>query len=201
MDLTLNSLISMVTATVRAPRDGARWALNLRLSVSELWMLVALVVLLGGLRTGLMAVLLPMPDAYQMLPPLLRSPFAMTFALGLVLVGFAYLLAPAGRALGGNGNTAASLIVMSWWQFVMFCLRLVELGVILISPFLGVLLQLGITGLAIWMLLAFVSELHGFDGVGTSAFAVLIAAVGVVLAMSLLMGLSGITLSGGLPNA
>jgi hypothetical protein len=145
---------------------------------------------LDALLLGLLAggrFVLPLPSGDVLVPPLAH---AAVLLASLVLTASAIQIG--GRFLGGQGRFSEALLVVVWMEVLALGTEIVLLAAsLLLPPLTGIL---GIAGLAVllWCLVHFIRALHGFAGLGRAVAALLIGAVAVGLALSLLLGAFGV---------
>ena len=161
MDLSLAVLLQAVRLSIERPKDGARQILNLRLTVAEAAIALALMAVVSTLMAEVSNFVSPYPAE-----PMVAAAFASPFGLAVVQFGVmgcaALLMQGLGRWAGGKGDLAGALTLVGWLQAILLLLQLVQLFVILVAPaFVG---PVGLLGLALfgWLLTNFTAELHGF---------------------------------------
>jgi hypothetical protein len=199
MTLTLNNLLSLVLQTIKAPQEGASTVLALGLPRDILVQLLSLVVVLSVIagQLGVFALGGGFEDG-AMTGPFIMSPLVATFiqfALLIVLVTCVHVI---GRALGGTGSFEEALALVTWLQFILLCLQVIQFVALILFPMLGALIGLASIGLFLWLLVNFVAVIHGFASLGLVFAGVLISAFGVLFAMSLLLAMLGLSIPGSL---
>ncbi len=193
--MTLTALMPLLTTTVRAPRDGAARILALNLPAQALWIALTLV---SVVTSGVVAALVqaaPLPQgelgAMVAASPVYSSPLIFAVMQWGRAVLSVFMLFWLGRALGGRGQVVDVLAVVTLLQAVSFLLvaGLTILGLLL--PFTS---SLGVLVLIVWWMWAFSNALdvaHGFDS-PLKAFGVMIMSVfGVLIGLSIFMGIIG----------
>ncbi|MCA8879064.1 MAG: YIP1 family protein [Rhodobacteraceae bacterium] len=196
MDFTFQGLISAAIATVRQPQQGAETVLAQRLPVPVLWtMLAAVVAVSVVLAEGSLLLITAGADldnAYLANP---LGMFAVQYALLAVMVLATDRI---GRAMGGAGDFAGALAVVTWLQFVMACLQVVQTVTLFIAPPIADLL--GIAGLVLflWLFTNFVAVLHKFRSLGMVFVMIVLTTFGIALVLSLALTMLGVTVPAGL---
>lgn len=199
MTFSINTLLSLVVQTVKAPQEGASTILSFGLPRQILMQLLSLVVVLSVLmgQLGVFAMGGGLQDG-AMTGPFLLSPVMaafIQFALLIVLIGAVHVV---GRALGGKGSFEESLALVTWLQFILLTLQVVQLVALVLFPLIGGLIGLASIGLFLWLLVNFVAVIHGFTSLGLVFAGVLISAFGILFAMSLLLAMLGLSFPGSL---
>lgn len=191
---TSNAMIpDLIRQTLRDPRGAARRLIEMQLPAGPMWQALALVVLLSVL-TGQGATLLVggMPSGETMLPGFFFSPVLLSVVQGILLVLMVLAVHGIGRAFGGQGELPDAIVLVTWLQFLMVCLQIVQgIAMILLPPVASLLGLAGIVAF-FYLLTLFVCELHGFDRPGVVFFGILASMIGIVLALSILLGLLGL---------
>lgn len=199
MTLTLNNLLSLVIQTIKAPQEGASTILSMGLPRDVLLQLLTLVVVLSVIagQLGVFALGGGFEDG-AMTGPFILSPLMAAFiqlALLIVLVSAVHGI---GRALGGTGSFEESLALVTWLQFILLCLQVLQFVALILVPVLGGLIGLASIALFMWLLVNFVAVIHGFTSLGLVFAGVLISAFGILFAMSLVLAMLGLSIPGSL---
>ncbi len=180
--------------TVRAPRPTFARLRALELDLSTLWQALLLVVVLSIVLAELVNMYLLATIGTDAQPTLLLSPFFFgVIQLAFLLISV-FMIHRIGRAFRGTGDLADAMLAVTWLQFVMVCLQVVQ-GVLLIlmPPLAGIVMLLGLA-LFFWLLTNFVAELHDFHSLGRVFGMILFVLVGVALGLSFLLTLAGVTI-------
>jgi hypothetical protein len=191
---------SLVRLTLFQPREAAERILALRLPLGVAWMGLALMAVLNTLVYSLSIQLSPPSDpmAMGMVGPAFHAPLLFALLLFGALAMTALVLGAVGRWLGGQGGMAELVPLLTWMQV----LRLVvQLGVVVLALAMPVLAALAVMVAALWgvyILLGFVAEAHGFEGLGRAAGVVVMSILGLAVGLSVLLSLVGITAPGGM---
>jgi len=199
MTLTLNNLLSLAVQTIKAPQEGASTVLSFGLGRDVLLQLLALVVVLSVIvgQLGVFALGGGFEDG-AMTGPFLMSPLMATFIQFALLIVLIVSIHVIGRALGGTGSFEESLALVTWLQFILLCLQVIQFVFLLLFPVLGGLIGLASIAIFMWLLVNFVAVIHGFASLGLVFAGVLISAFGILFAMSLVLAMLGLSIPGNL---
>lgn len=117
------------------------------------------------------------------------SPFRAALVQWLILGLSVLLIHGVGRLFNGRGNLPDALLIMVWLQFLLLGPQLLQLLADLILPELAGIIGLVTLGLFLWLLTAFVTELHGFGSRGLVFLGVIASSLGagVVIAFALIL--------------
>lgn len=182
-------MLPLVRQSLSNPHDAALHLLGARPSAWLGLQGLLLVAALGGVLVGLLTggrLDLPTVEGTIALGPLsYAATLFVTLALGAVA------LALAGRALGGAGTVAGSLAIVAWLQVIDLAIQTAGVAVAILVPPLAPVAALAGLAALLWCLLGFVQALHGM-GPGRALGAILLAALGLGLALAVLVGVLGI---------
>jgi hypothetical protein len=160
MPISPSILLKLVWATLSAPKYAGVQVLAFRPSLQARWLGFALVVVISVFFGQLSAMMLG--EEILGLP---SNPFVSTAfqaSVMLTIIGLSYVVA---RLFGGKGRLEDTLLLVSWLQFTMIALQLLQLvALVLFPPFAG---MIGIVAMVLflWILANFITLLHGFDKV------------------------------------
>lgn len=175
-------ILDLARLSVEDPRAGARDLLALGVPLPARTGGLLLMAVVSALLTQLgFRLLPPAQDPFSVF--LLASPLRTAVIQWLVLAASVLLIHRIGRAWGGVGSLADTLLVVVWLQVIMLAVQVVQLLALMIAAPLAGLVNLAATGLFFWLLCGFVAELHGFE----SRVKVLLAILGASFALALLM--------------
>ena len=187
----------LAVQSVRDPAGAAQVLLGIGLPRQVLWMALVLMAALQSVVFALsdLAVGGPTP-----MPLLFGSPLRF-FAMAVVtLVLTVYAIQWVGRALGGEGALEDVMVVIVWLQGLRVVVQALVLVLSLTVPVLAMLTVLVASVLGIYIILHFINAAHRLDSLG-KAFVVLIAALlAMVLGLSVLLSIIGVSLVGEIPN-
>jgi len=188
MRLDLNGLIEAARDTILQPRVGARAVMALNLPVTAGWMAL----LLMAVGSALLSSVAFLTSPYTADPAMIEifgSPVKLALVQGAVLVGGVALIQGLGRFFGGQGRLSDTLALVSWLEFILILVQIVQMLALLILPVAAELLGFAGLGLFLWLLSHFIAELHGFRSALKVFFALLAVALafGFVVASLLVM--------------
>ncbi|MGB5558633.1 MAG: YIP1 family protein [Paracoccaceae bacterium] len=194
MDLSLNGLTQAAIHTVKDPKAGARMVLSLDLTRRQRWDMLLLTVVFSAILAKL-SVLMSGGEGSDV-GVFAASPFTLGFVQLILMLFAVFAVHFVGRRLGGTGDFDGAIIIVAWLQFVMICLQLVQLALLLISPFLAFLV--GVAGLVLffWMLTQFIMELHGFKSATAVFLGIFLGLFAFAIVLSILIGMSGVEVPG-----
>jgi hypothetical protein len=190
--VTLHSLFSLLRLSAADPQDGARRVIGLDLPPPVWWQALVVVVIASVILTEIATLAVPSPGGMMemfRLNPVMAA--GVQFALLWVMV---HALHRIGRAFGGTGGFEGSVAVIVWLQAMLVALQAVQLVVLLLLPPLAGLIGLAGIVLFFWVLTGFVMALHGFASRGLVLVGIVGSFIGIVVALSLVLAMLGITL-------
>lgn len=198
---TLKPLFAL---TLQDPRGAAERVIALHLPTQTLWLALSLISVVTSLIFSILLQAAPLPPgelgALVQSSPGYQSP--LIFALmqwGRVVISV-FMLYYVGRAMGGQGSLADVLSVITWLQAVSFVL-IAGLSLIgLAIPFLSSLGMLVFLCWWVWAITSFLDAAHGFGNPFKALGVLLISVIGVLIGVSIAMGVIGgifIGLTGG----
>lgn len=187
--MRMNDLTALAADTLCDPRSAAARIIGLRLDMPTIWAALALGAVLNAMLFGINLILFPMTFP---MPGIFLNPlfYAAVVAAGMAFTIFA--LTKVGVAMGGTGQFEDVAVLLVWLQYLRLAAQLALMVITLIFPVLGVMATLAVAFYSIWLLLVFLDTAHRFDSLGKSALVLVFALVGVILALSLVMGLMGV---------
>ena len=197
--MTGEAFWSLVRQTLFEPRDAARALMAMRLPQEIVWQALALLSVLYTIVYTLSLEMSPPAEPSEILmPAVFQAPLLLALALfgGLALTVIA--LRAIGQALGGSGEIADLLVLVTWLQVLRLMVQVGIVVLVLGSPALAgiAIIVVGVWGL--YILVNFVDAAHDFDN-RLKAFGVIILAV-VAMAMGLraVLSLAGALMMGAL---
>lgn len=196
MTWNLKELLGLVVETIRNPREGASTLLNFTPHRSVLWQMLLLVVVLSVLLAHGTALLIPTNGGDVLSGPFALSPMVTGLTQGALLVIMVYTTYWIGKAFGGTGSFEETLFLITWLQFVLVCLQVIQTFALIAAPPIGGLIGIASLVLFFWLLVNFIAVLHGFSSLGLVLAGILLSAFGVIFGLSILLTLIGITVPG-----
>lgn len=189
----LPQLKDLAIESVQDPAGAARQLIALNLDRGALWLALFLMAVLNTLLHGLTDLLVPGPSP---LPGLFDVPAVYFFFVGGGLVLIVLTIFWTGRAFGGQARMEDVMVVIVWLQFLRVIVQAVALLLLLTIPVLSVILVLAAAFVGLWILVHFVDQAHQFNSVGKSAGVLIAAFIGMVVGVSILLSLIGVSAVG-----
>ena len=193
MTFTLNQILAMVGRTVQSPREGASELMSLGISRDAVWTATALVVVLSTLF-WVIQVILTGGQSAMLFPGMRLSTFGFGLMQLVSIVGVAGIAFLVGRAMGGTGSFPEALLLMTWLQFIMICITVIQVVATLLLPPVGTIIVILSFVLSLWLLTNFIAELHGFRSLAQVFIMILVTAFAVLFFMSLALSFLGVAL-------
>ncbi|WP_375261312.1 YIP1 family protein [Palleronia sp.] len=191
--LNLGTLVRLAAETVRAPQETFAALRSLNLPRQTLWEALLLVVVISVILAELGNLILVAFTPVASDAPQFLSPFAFGVLQFVILALSVVLIDRIGRGMGGQGRPEDAILAVTWLQFVMICLQIVQTLFLFILPGVAALILIGGLVLFLYLLTAFVIELHGFASHGRVFAMILVVMVGVALGFSFILTLLGVT--------
>ncbi|MEQ8258221.1 MULTISPECIES: Yip1 family protein [Roseovarius] len=185
----------LFVTTIRNPRGAAERAIALNWPAQALWTALTLISVVTSAVVAALVQAAPLPegDLGRLLEasPVYSSPLIFAATQWARAVFSVFMLFWIGRALGGRGTVPDILAVITLLQAVSFVMVAGFTIVGLVIPFLS---SLGLLVFIVWWMWAVSNMLdvaHGFDS-PLKAFGVMVIAIfGVVVGLSIIMGVIG----------
>ena len=196
--MTGEAFWSLVRQTLFEPREAARALMAMRLPQPALWQALALMSVLYTIVYALSLRLSPPADPSQMLmPAMMDFPLVLAVALfgGLALTVIA--LRAIGQAIGGTGEMADVLVLITWLQMLRL---MVQVGIIVLalgSPPLAGMAAIVVAVWGLYIFINFVDSAHGFDNRLKAFGAIVLSVIAMVMGLSAVLSLAGIVVTGG----
>jgi hypothetical protein len=184
-------LLGLARLTLEDPRQAARVLLAMN---------VPLPARTAGLLLMAVGSALLMQLGFLLLPPaedpisvfMMASPIRTAAIQWMILAASVLLVHRIGRAWGGTGSLADTLLVVVWLQVIMLAVQGAQLLALILSPPLAGLVNLAGMALFFWLFSSFIAELHGFVSRGRVFLGILATsfalALIIVLVLSLILG-------------
>ncbi|WP_370044637.1 MULTISPECIES: YIP1 family protein [Salipiger] len=189
--MTPAGFVRLAWQTVTAPREVAQLLIAARLSHEAILTAMALVVALNALVMGILQVSMGAGAL-----PFVMSPVLFGALLAAMLVVSVMVLTGVGRMLGGTARAEDLAVLLAWLQAVRILWQIVVAVAALLAPALAsILAVLGFLA-GIYIFLNFLDVAHGFGNLLRALAVLVIGGLVLVMAMSLLVSLMGIS-----PNA
>ena len=188
--MTREIFVQLLVATLTRPREAAETVLANRPAPDVVWTGLALVTVLGALAsvlTQLGGAVVPLPEGAVVVGPL-----AYAAILGLTLLLTAWALNLAGRIFDGEGRFEEALTLIVWLETVALTVRVVADLLLFVAP--PISMAVGLVGLfaLFWALINFIRVLHRFAGIGRALLTLLVAMLGLGIALTIVMAFLGV---------
>ena len=152
---------------------------------------MAIVVLLSTLLSYGAGYFAPIMQGPTIWDPILKSPYLLAIVQMSGLVITVFVVFWVGRAGGGTGRFADCISVVTWIQFVLFCVQFLQAVAVFVVPQIAGTIGLFALVLLFWLMTNFIAELHGFKSL-TRVFAMIMATLfGFAFGLSLVLTMIG----------
>jgi len=193
-----NAFLTLALRTIQDPRTVAAELVAMQVPRAQLWLALALAVVLNTLVYQL-SLFSASGDVAQ-LPRLFTSPLLFAVVIGAGLVMSIVALTYPGRALGGTGDLNAIMTLLVWLQYLRFAVQIVAFVLTPLVPAIAGLLVLGASVFGLWLVLNFVDVGHKLNSLFTAFGVMVMAMLGIMLGLAMLLSLLGIQNLGIAPN-
>jgi hypothetical protein len=156
---------ALLRETIVEPRGAARRLMAMRLDLRTVWMAFALVMVLGTALGLLMRMVFPVPRELLDQMPLLRlqdQPLIAGAVQSVFLIAIAWAMAAIGRRFGGDGRFDQTLLLVSWMEFTLMMVQVVQIFATLLFPPVATLIGFAGFGVFFMLLTVFSAEANGF---------------------------------------
>jgi len=190
----LNHLLSMIVLTVRDPAKAANWVLKGGIPRTQTWALFLLASAMSGFFAQIGLLLTPIEPIEGAVMP---NGFMMAFMVAGSILILTAAITWIGRAFGGKGTAGEVMLLVTWMQFVMIALQIVQIIVGILSSEIAMLLAWFGVGVMLWMMTHFVTVVHGFGSPAQVFVGIIGSAIGLALGLSILIVMIGFVPQGG----
>lgn len=188
---SFGQLMAMVGRSIQSPREGAAEVLAYGVPREALWTIMFLVVVLSVILAEISA-LATSAAAPEILGGLMANPLAIGALQLAILLATVAAVFGVGRAMGGSGSVEETALLISWLQFIMACIQVVQVvAFVLLAP-LGGLIGIAALVLFLWLLTNFVAVLHGFRSLGQVFLMIVVSTFTIAFLLSLVLALFGV---------
>ncbi|WP_439122443.1 YIP1 family protein [Marivita sp.] len=194
--MTFAGFLRLAFNTVSAPRDVARLLLAMNLPSQALWLAFALVIVLNTLMFSASMMLVPGDDLFG---PVLGSPTVFGAMLAVSVGALIVAVTLCGRPLGGRATYSQIGILVIWLQALRVLMQVVVALLGPISLFLSGIVISAASVLGIWIFVNFIDVAHEMGSLLRAGLILLLAVVGMMLGLSLIFSLLGVS-TGGIPG-
>lgn len=160
------------------------------------WEALFLIVVLSVFLTQLTMVFIGQTGGIIFGGPELNAPLILGLMQLVMLVVMVFAIYLIGRRAGGTGSLDDSILLVTWVQFILLCLQVLQTVAFMLVPVVGNILGLAGFALFFWLLANFVAELHGFKSAGQVFVSILIAMVGFAILLSVVLSVFGLEVAG-----
>ncbi len=186
MDLTLPFLAGLVKDTLRDARGTAQRLMRANIPAQAAWIGAAVIAVISAILAHLTFSLMA---ARQGGGTALPSPLMTAAFQYLVLVVTVLGVHHIGRRMGGRGRFGDALLLVVWLQFVLVVVQALQLVALLILPPVADLLSIAGLVLFLWLMTAFVAELHGFRSMRRVLVGIIASILGAAMVLAILLSM------------
>lgn len=178
--------LSLTQLTLQDPRQATRVLLAegvpMRARTGGLLLVAVVSAVFASIQLGTSPQALDPLSAFM-----LASPFRAAVVQWLFLALSVVLIHRVGRAFGGRGSFPDALLVVVWLQLLTLAIQVLQLAATLVAPPLAGIIGLGGFVLFLWLMTAFIAELHGFASRGLVFLGMVLSALGAGLILGIVM--------------
>ena len=154
-------ILQLARQSVEDPRAGMRAVLQQGVPVPARTAGLLLMAVASALLMHLGSVFLP-PPVDPLTQFMMHSPIRTAVIQWLILAGSVLLIHRIGRAWGGRGNFADTLLTVVWLQVILLGVQMLQIVALALLPPFAPIVNIGGLVLFFWLISGFVAELHGF---------------------------------------
>ncbi len=186
---------ALVIDSVARPRDAARGVIGLGVPQNVVLMAAVAVTCVGMVLAWAMAMVGP-GVADGVAAAIFGNPILSAVAEFAGMLIMAALTARVGRALGGTGGFWDALTLIVWLNAVMLIVQFAQFILLVVAPPVAGMVGLATLLWATWVFANFVAELHGFRNALMVLGGVILTAIVVLFAVSVLFAILGVVPQG-----
>lgn len=179
--------------TLREPSSAAQIVLGWNLPKEALWTAIALVSVIITILSTLSNLMFPVP------PPL-NAIVGNPFVYFLIVVGGFFATVHAiywtGRMMGGSGAIEDLMALFLWLQALRATAQVVVLIAMIVAPVLASLIVLFVAAATLWIFIHFISAGLRLNSIARAFMVLLIGATALVVGLSFLLSLIGVSAVG-----
>ncbi|TVP70628.1 MAG: YIP1 family protein [Rhodobacteraceae bacterium] len=190
MDLNVATISALLRVTFTRPQDAAASLLRSNLPDDARWLGFVIVVLLSVILGYGSLALLEGEATFA------GSLMGVAIMQTMLLLGMVVAVQGIGRACGGHGTFPDTLLLMAWLQFAMLAFQLGQIAVAVILPQLFGLIVIVSVVAFFWLLVNFISVLHGFSSALKVFVGIIFTLFGLSLIMAVILGMFGVAAMG-----
>jgi hypothetical protein len=151
----------LLVRTLTEPRAAAVKLIGMNLPGEARWMAFVITVILTVLVTQSVLLISPLPPGSPW-AAMMRDPVSSALTQGVFVLGAAWAMAAVAGWFGGRARFADTLLAVSWIEFVLLVVEVVQILVLFALPFLSLPLAILTVVLFFWLLTQFTASLNGF---------------------------------------
>ncbi len=180
---SIQDLIRWAAKTPGDPRGGLRKFLSLNWPPILLVQAILGITIVGVIISNVVIYLMPpLPDDQQIVT-LNAGPIVSFMIQAVVTLVIIFLAHGAAKLFGGTGSVKDTIGAVLWLQFILLFVQIAQAVLMLTVPSVGVLVFMLSFGLLFYLLVNFISEIHGFQNTGL----VFLTTLGVLFAASMVL--------------
>lgn len=187
------TLPELFVLTLRDPHAAADIVLGWNLSKEAMWTAIALVSVIVTILSTVSNIILPVPAP---LNAIVGNPFMYFVIAAGGFVATVHAIYWTGRMLGGRGRLEDLMILLLWLQAMRAVAQVVVLVTLLIAPILASFLVLIIAVATIWVFINFISIGVHLNSMVRAVVVLVVAALALVVGLSFLLSLIGVSALG-----
>ncbi len=192
MSQTMN-FPDLALLTLRNPAEAAQIVLQWRVSKEALWTAIALVCVVMTILSTLSNMLIPVPAP---LGAIVGSPFIYFIIAAGGFIATVHAIYWTGRMMGGQGSIHDLMILLLWLQTLRAAAQVLVLIAMLLAPALAFFIVLFIAAATLWIFVQFISIGLHLDSLLRAFFVLVAGALALIVGVSFLLSLIGVSAVG-----
>ncbi|WP_298835901.1 YIP1 family protein [uncultured Roseobacter sp.] len=188
-----NTWPALALLTLRDPGEAAGIILSTRLPRQALWIAVALISVANTILSYASHLLLPVPEP---LASIVTSPFGYFTLVAGGFVVMVHALYWTGRMLGGSDDMGDLLQLLIWLQVLRTAAQGVIIVMLLLAPAIATLFLLFVGIATLWIFLNFLNIGLKLNSIWHAVGVLVAGSAGMVLGLSLILSLIGVSAMG-----
>lgn len=191
--MTWDGFLRLAIETLTKPRDVAALLISLNLPREVLILAFVLVAVLNTVFFGLTQMVIPPGN---ILVPAIQQPVMFGISFILTIGALILALTASGRAFDGGAQIEHLAVLIIWLQALRAFLQAFVVVISPVSLLLAGMLMTAAAIIGIWILVHFIDVAHGLGSMVKSGVVLLIAVVGMLLVLTMIFSLLGISPAG-----
>lgn len=188
-----DDLVRLIAKTLQDPQGAARQIIAIELSKPVLWNLLLLIVILSVLLTY--GTVLISGQAIAALA-MAGSPMMLTLLFFGQLVLLVFAIFWTGKALGGTGRLEDFAALLAWLQTIWLIAQVFQSILLVVSPSAAQFFGVVAIVYGLWIVSNFIAVAHGFPSWVKGVGVLVLSTLGVVVGLSVLLSIIGISTLG-----